>query len=661
MPGFASMQAGVESGREWKVSPLRGQWVSNTEFKFEDLEGSKTLNIKTGAVVRSSGLVVMLPQPVPQQMPERGRQFARVTSPDGKRVAEYRDGNVVLIDAGVEKAVTVDGSVERRRKFGTGSWVYGEELDQRDAMGFSPNGRFLWYYGFDESKVALYYLTLGQLDQVVKLDIEAYPKPGLANPEVSLYVYDCETGRSQTVKVRAGEFDHGVGHYVYGMAWLSDSSELTFHRMDRQQKVREVCGFDPLSGSVRVIDREENRSAWVEAGPIADLAGGRVRQNPVWNAKGFQFLSESNGFLNLYELDIKAGRRKAVTQHQADFVGVVGKSPDAMFYRVADGVTPYHHTIYRSMLDGSKPVRLTDPKYAATGTLSPDGKSLAVVYQSDEVPPFLVVLDGNGKELARPTVSSLVVPNGDERKVRWLKFKTLDGSTDLWGEVQLPSFYRSGMKLPVLFSVYGGPGGLTPSPVRFEKPSAVTEAGFAMVDVFVRGGSGRGRSFRQSLYRKMGIVEIDDFAALAKVLPNFEWADASRVGIFGTSYGGYSAAMAILRYPDFFHAAVASSMVSDWRNYDTTYTERYMDLLENNLDGYVAGSAMTYAANLKGALMIYYGTADNNTHPSNSYQLSHALIRAGKSHEVQVGVDAGHTGLNFARMMEFFTDHLVKK
>jgi len=131
------------------------------------------------------------------------------------------------------------------------------------------------------------------------------------------------------------------------------------------------------------------------------------------------------------------------------------------------------------------------------------------------------------------------------------------------------------------------------------------------------------------------------------------------VGIFGTSYGGYVSVLVLLRHPDVFRVASASSPVTDWRHYDTIYTERYMWTPQGNTAGYDAGSAMTYAADLKGRLMLYYGTADNNVHSTNTMQLIAALQRAGKSFEVQVGPDRGHSGLNPDRMMEFFIENLV--
>jgi dipeptidyl-peptidase-4 len=148
-------------------------------------------------------------------------------------------------------------------------------------------------------------------------------------------------------------------------------------------------------------------------------------------------------------------------------------------------------------------------------------------------------------------------------------------------------------------------------------------------------------------------------AAGIRALWDRPYVDRERVGIYGTSYGGYAAAMAVLRYPEVFYAASASSPVTDWKHYDTIYTERYMWIPQENKKGYEAGSAMTYANNLKGRLMLYFGTADNNVHPSNSMELITALQRAGKSFEVQVGPDRGHTAINNDRMMEFFIENLV--
>ena len=176
-----------------------------------------------------------------------------------------------------------------------------------------------------------------------------------------------------------------------------------------------------------------------------------------------------------------------------------------------------------------------------------------------------------------------------------------------------------------------------------------------------RSASGRGKRFLDAIYLKLGQVEIDDQAAGVRSLWHRRYLDQSRVGVFGMSYGGTASALCLLRYPEVFHAACSSSPVTDFRNYDTIYAERYLRLPQENKAGYDAASLMTYADKLKGRLILYYGTADNNVHPSNMLQLIQALQRAGKSFEVQVGPDLGHTSINRERMMEFFIENLVRK
>ena len=169
---------------------------------------------------------------------------------------------------------------------------------------------------------------------------------------------------------------------------------------------------------------------------------------------------------------------------------------------------------------------------------------------------------------------------------------------------------------------------------------------------------GLGKRTLDAIYQKLGQAEIDDMAAGVRALWDRPYVDKDRVGIFGTSYGGYASVMELLRHPEVFAAAASASPPTDWRNYDTIYTERYMWIPQENKMGYDAGSAMTYAKDLKGRLLIYYGTADNNVHPSNSLQLIKALQDAGKSFDVQVGPDQGHSPVNQDRMMEFFLDAL---
>ena len=211
----------------------------------------------------------------------------------------------------------------------------------------------------------------------------------------------------------------------------------------------------------------------------------------------------------------------------------------------------------------------------------------------------------------------------------------------------------------MLVPVYGGPASASNTAREtFVTPSAIAEYGFLVVNLDSRAAPGMGKRTLDSIYLKLGQVEIDDMAEGVKALASRPYVDKTRVGIYGTSYGGYASVMSLLRYPDVYAAASASSPVTAWDHYDTIYTERYMWTPQENKAGYEAGSAMKYAGNLKGRLMLYYGTADNNVHPSNMMQLIDALQHAGKSFDVQVGPDRGHSGINTDRMMEFFIENL---
>src|SRR5439155_15919606 len=239
-------------------------------------------------------------------------------------------------------------------------------------------------------------------------------------------------------------------------------------------------------------------------------------------------------------------------------------------------------------------------------------------------------------------------------------YTAADGKTPLRGLIQFPSHFDPARKYPALVSVYGGPASASNTAREtFIVPTPITEYGFLVLNLDSRAAPGQGKRMLDSIYLKLGQVEIDDMAEGVKALWNRPYFDRTRVGIYGTSYGGYAAVMELLRHPDLFAAASASSPPTDWRNYDTIYTERYMWTHQENASGYDAGSAMKYAQALKGRLLLYYGTADNNVHPSNTLQLIEALQRAGKTFDLQVGPDEGHGAVGTDRMMEFFIDSLV--
>ncbi len=627
---------------------------------------------------------------------ERGRQAASADSPDGTLKAFYReekpgpDGSrkrnlwVSDVVAKSESPITTDGNDRDRIKYGTASWVYGEELGQTTAMWWSPDNRKLAYYRFDEKQVPDYYLQLRQTEVQSAIDSEAYPKAGAPNPVVDLFVYDTTSKKSTKIDVRDGKpFDASVvGHYVYRVSWSPDGRELIFNRTNRRQNVMEFVAANPDTGATRVIVREEWPTGWVDNRPPMTFLKDNNRF--IWE-------SERNGWANLYLYDLSGKLINPITTHTTFEVTGLVKIDEAaglVFYTARGGDNHMKVQLHRVRLDGKGDVRLTDPAFnhsigscmggggggggrggfGAAGAcgISPDNKYFIDVYQTHDTPPATRLVEAGeganaGKVVAELAESDLTKFNElGLKKAEMFTYKAADGKTTLRGIIQFPSTFDRTRKYPVLVPVYGGPasGGNT-ARETFVTPSAVTEYGFLVVNLDSRAAPGMGKRTLDSIYQKLGQVEIDDMAEGVKALWSRPYVDKARVGMYGTSYGGYSSVMSILRHPDVYAAASASSPVTAWYHYDSIYTERYMWIPQENKAGYDAGSAMTYAKNLKGRLMLYYGTQDNNVHPSNMMQLITALQQAGKSFDVQVGPDRGHSGINQDRMMEFFIENLI--
>lgn len=642
-----------------KSGALRVTWKDEGESLEYNRDGKRwRFEVKTRKLTEIGKATEEPPMPFGRRVgyPERGRQFTSAESPDKKFKAIYRERNLYLQDLTTkeELAITTDGSDQNRVKYGTASWVYGEELGQITAMWWSPDSRKLAFYRFDEKNVPDYYLQLDQTKLYSKMDIEPYPKAGEPNPVVDLLVYDLETKQITTIDVRARQpfSDEVVGHYVYGINWTKDGRELLFFRANRRQNVTELVAASPETGQTRVIVREEWPASWVENSPqITWLKDGRR----------FILVSERTGFKNLYLYDLSGKLLTALTRHPFEVVRVsaVDEKSGLVYYTARSGDNPMKIQLHRVSLTGKNDRRLTDPAFNHMIDISPNNKYFIDVAQTHDRAPMTRLYTTSGKlikELASSDLSKFEALG--LKKAELFTFKAADGETELYGLLQFPSNFDPDKKYPLLVSVYAGPA-TSGARETFITPNPITEFGFLVASLDSRSAGGRGKRFLDAIYQKLGVVEIDDQAAGVKVLSQRPYVDGSRVGIFGTSYGGYASIMAILRYPEVFAAACASSPVTAWEHYDSIYTERYMWIPQENKEGYKNGSALTYINNLKGRLMIYYGTADNNVHPNNAMQFIQALQKAGKSFEVQVGPDMGHTSLRLERMMEFFIENLI--
>lgn len=558
----------------------------------------------------------------------RGRQRTSEPSPDGERVAIHEGGHVFITRGEKRDRITPDAAPGV--KFGVASWVYGEELDQKSAMWWHPQSSSLAYYSFDESKVPEYLLNTELTKQRPALDRERYPKPGDPNPIAGLSIYSIVTGRTTQVKV--GDADQ----YVYGVQWTPDGKELLFHRLNRLQNRLELCLADPATGEVRVVLVEEQRCYQNHLPKLRFLA-----KQP----RGFLWESERTGFAHFELRSLDGGEPVVLTKGGFAMREIHWIDEDAgtlwcIGYSGPVAINPH---LWRVALDGSggNEVTTSDMHWSAF-SVAPDGGHVIAVEQSIDRAPRTVLLAKDGTQVAvvAERKGDAIEDKGWPRP-ELLQLKAADGSTTLYGTLHKPKDWKEGTRLPAVVQVYGGPFFRTVENT-YDPVEPLCEFGVLVVKVDNRGTPGRGKAFEDATYMNLGIADMDDQTAAIRQLVARGLVDPARVGITGFSYGGTMSALALLRYPDDFAVAVAGGAVTDWSNYDSIYTERYMRTPAENPKGYEQSSCVRLAGNLKGRLLIVHGMVDDNVHPSNAWQLADALQSKGKPFDMMLFPNSGH-------------------
>ncbi|MBN8690247.1 MAG: prolyl oligopeptidase family serine peptidase [Armatimonadetes bacterium] len=571
--------------------------------------------------------------------------------PNGNLTIRLDGKDLFLVQENGERVqVTNDGSDANLIRNGVVPWVYREELGLPRGFGWSPSGKQFWYLKFDSSPVKPFYLLDDQLSISNDLATLDYPKAGGANPKASLFVYDLATERSIPL-LTVPNSDENI-EYVYDLKWLP-GGQLVYQLADRLQQVRTVQVFFRETGK-RVTALKEicpngyQSSFW-------RIHASRALQD----VKDKLILaSESTGFFNWVEIDLITMKQRQLTslKSEVDLDGILWLDDQKMVFESYGGTIPLAKQFWVHDLKSNKSKLLTDTAKHHTFVISPNGQRVIGLASLPNTAPTATLseISTNGLKTMREIDIRLPAETATQfRSPEMLTFKAADGKTDLHAVLKFPSYAKPGDRFPVIFDVYSGPemGDYRPG---FMPIDPMTELGFIVAQAEVRGGLGRGRDFRNANYLKLGVVEIDDLAACAEALKLRADIEPTKIGIYGTSYGGYATLMALVRHPQTFTVGVSSSPVTDWANYDTIYTERYMGLPAANSAGYKASSANTYAKDLTGGLLLYFGTADDNVHPNNSLQFIEAMNRAKRDYELRVGPDRGHTFVGEKQMLEFF-------
>jgi dipeptidyl-peptidase-4 len=580
--------------------------------------------------------------------PGRGQQFDREASPDGKWEAVCEDYNVILHAAEGEETIAVTEGGHRKFRYGKANWVYGEELDQTTAMWWSPDSSRLVFYEFDEREVPDFLLINGLTELRTGLLREGYSKAGEVNPVARLLLYDLPTG--ETVRIETHEDDQEC--YIYNVRFTPDGSEVLFSRMDRLQQELDVMAADVKTGASRLVITE-TQPTWQDHRPSMQFLD---------DGKRFIWETEKTGFRQ-FELRHLDGRLLATLtrgEYPAFRVQRLDEEHGVLYYTASGDAHPLHVHLFRVNLDGTGARRLTREPAGHRVDFSPDGRWFITCYETITEPPTTALYDAEGRRvatLAASDVAALKELGYPEPEL--FSFKADDGVTDLYGCLYKPPGFDPRKEYPLVIDVYGGPGSQAVRS-RYQVTHPGCGRGFVVARIDNRGTGGRGKAFLGAVYRKLGIVDIKDQADGARYLTRRSYIDADRVGIYGHSYGGTMSALAVLKYPDVFHAAVAASGVTDWHNYDTIYTERYLALPTDNPEGYEDSACMKYVDQLEGKLLIEHGMIDDNVHPTNAWQLVDALQEAGREFEIMFYPENGHGLPRHAaeQRWEFLTRHL---
>ncbi len=495
-------------------------------------------------------------------------------------------------------------------------WVYPEELDLSTAYWWAPDSKRIAYLQFDTAREFTYpQVALGGLRAVA--EPERYPQAGTANPEVRVGVVPTAGGATRWI-----DLGDTRGFLISRVYWTPDSTGLAIERLNRVQNRLDLLLGDATSGGARSI-LSESDPYWINQNDLFRFLGdGQF----IWG-------SERDGFLHLYLYSLDGKQRKRITEGNWEVTEIAGvdEAGKKIYYVSTEG-SPLERQLYSIKFNGKDRMRVSQGAGTHEISMSPTSEYYLDDFSSLTQPPRSTVHAIGGEEWAVfRDASRKLIDNYALQPAEVSIFKTHDG-TELYGRIIKPANFHAGEKYPAVVMVYGGPGAQT---VRNAWAGAdwaqvLAARGFAVWEMDNRGSSGRGHAFETPLYRRFGKTELADQLEGVRYLLAQGFVDPARLGIYGWSYGGFMTLYSLLNAPDVFRAGIAGAPVTNWRNYDTIYTERYLGLPAENAEGYRASSAVEYAAKLKAKLLIVHNFEDDNVLFQNTLQMANALEEAGK-------------------------------
>ena len=550
-------------------------------------------------------------------------------SPDGRRVAFRRREDLYCLDIASRKEtrLTRDGSPTLLN--GQLDWVYPEELDLSTAYWWSPDSKRIAYLQFDISREPVF-PQVDLLSAQARLEPEHYPQAGEPNAEVRVGVVAAGGGPTRWM-----DLGETRGFLIARVDWLPGSQGVAVQRLNRIQNRLDLLAADASTGATSLLLREQD-PYWINVTDIYRF---------LKDGKHFLWSSEREGFRHLYLYSMDGKLVRALTRGEFEVTGLAGVDEAAkMVYYVSTAQSPLERQLDRVGFDGKHAARLSRTPGTHTISMSPDCEYYLDSESSLTSPPQRTLHTKDGRlaavymEADRSATDDLqILPT------EVVTFTASDGAL-LYASLIKPAGFTPGKKYPAIVMIYGGPHAQMVRDMwtGVSWSQALAARGFVIWQVDNRGSAGRGHKWEASVFRNLGAKELEDQKEGLHYLESLGFVDSSRIGIYGWSYGGYMTLYALCNAPGLFRAGIAGAPLTDWRNYDTIYTERYMGLPQDNRDGYRRSSVVEKAGDLAAKLLIVHNFGDDNVHFQNTLQMSDALERAGKQFELMLYPQKAH-------------------
>ena len=644
-------------------------FTSFSEYCFSDDETKILFTTKKESIYRHSfSAEYFIWNSVTKEMSPlslNGKQQLATFSPDGERVAFVRENNIFIksLKFGTENQVTKDGKTNAIIN-GAPDWVYEEEFSFSKAFEWSPDSKFLAFIRFDETAVPFFnmpmYAGLNPAHQENQLYPGSYnykyPKAGEKNSVVTVRIYDLKSKSS--VSAETGD-DPEL--YIPRIKWTADASDLAIMKLNRLQNNVDIVLANPYTGDTRAFFSEKNKRYISED----------FYDNFIFlpDNKYIVLNSERNGYSHLYLYDRQGFEVKQLTDGKFDVTKFYGFDADKkIFYYQAAKESPMQREVYFVSLDGKKSGKLS----TQTGTNRTEFSAAFnyyINYFNNAKTPNLVTLHDQSGKLLRT-----LEENFDLKKMlndyqvstkEFFSFKTSE-NVELNGWMLKPLNFDPSKKYPVVMTQYSGPNSQkVVDSLTIGWNEYLAQEGFIVVCVDPRGTGARGEEFRKMTYQQLGKYESDDQIEAARYLGTLPYVDKNKIAIWGWSYGGFMAALCMEKGADVFKAGISVAPVTNWRFYDSVYTERYMRSPQQNPEGYDDNSPLSHAGKIKGDYLIIHGSADDNVHFQNTMEFTERMVQAGVQFDMAVytnrnhGISGGNTSLHlYTKMTNWLKEKL---